>query len=165
MGIIDQMPHTFLAVWYYAVNTGDAEGVRRWMPALDRMMGYMMHEMKMQELGVLTNTNPDCDGVSNHSCADNWLDDIRFGWQDGIVVAYAVRAVEVYADLRQFIGDVATADTYRARVPGFRAAYNRVFWDVSRGYYTDCGLTRRGPGMPTGMLGRRLPTSHRSRVS
>ena len=127
------MPHTFLAVWYYAVNTGDAEGVRRWMPALDRMMGYMMHEMKMQELGVLTNTNPDCDGVSNHSCADNWLDDIRFGWQDGIVAAYAVRAVEVYAELKQLLGDAVTAHKYSALVPGFRAAYNRVFWDGALG--------------------------------
>lgn len=137
MGIVDQMPHTFLAVWYHAVNTGDAGAVRRWMPALDRMMTYMLGTMRMQELGVLTNVMLACDGVSNHSCADNWLDDIRFGWHDGIVAAYAVQAVQAYAELKRFVGQEAAAREYAALVPGFRASYNRVFWNSARGYYVD----------------------------
>ena len=34
-GIIDQFPHTLLAVYYHAMNTGDRATVEGWMPAVD----------------------------------------------------------------------------------------------------------------------------------
>src|SRR5689334_16115689 len=63
-----QMPHMVLAAYYHAVNTGDTAALTAWMPALDRVMGYMLGGMGLNgSTHVLINTQ--CDGRRNTSCA------------------------------------------------------------------------------------------------
>ena len=136
-GIIDQFPHTLLAVYYHAVNTGDRAAVEGWMPAVDAIAKYMLTEMLMNDTALLTNTNPKTDGVANHSLEDNWLDDVRFGWHDAIVGLYAVDAFRALGDLKTWLNDphgAAAAYAIHARAV---TAYNDAYWDGSAGMYRD----------------------------
>ena len=135
--IIDQFPHTLLAVYWHAVNTGDRATVAGWMPAVDAIAGYMLTEMLMNETALLTNTNPKADGVANHSLEDNWLDDVRFGFHDAIVGLYAVDAFRALGDLKTWLGDAAGAAAAYAVHARAVAAYNAAYWDEGAGMYRD----------------------------
>ena len=136
-GIIDQFPHTLLAVYYHAVNTGDRATVEGWMPAVDAIAKYMLTEMLMNETALLTNTNPKTDGVANHSLEDNWLDDVRFGWHDAIVGLYAVDAFRALGDLKTWLGDPAGAEAAYSIHTRAVAAYNSAYWDEGASMYRD----------------------------
>ena len=124
-GIIDQYPHILLAAYYHLLNSGDNATVAEWMPVLDRVAGcvrdtrmhfpygmcdmymqtamchvtacrYMRGPMLVDASGLLTNTNPSCAGLANISLSDNWVDDLRAGWHDGIVGVYVVRSTNMH---------------------------------------------------------------------
>ena len=135
--IIDQFPHTLLAVYWHTVNTGDRATVAGWMPAVDAIARYMLTEMLMNETALLTNTNPKADGVANHSLEDNWLDDVRFGWHDAIVGLYAVDAFRALGDLKTWLGDAAGAAAAYAIHARAVTAYNAAYWDEGAGMYRD----------------------------
>jgi hypothetical protein len=135
--IIDQFPHTLLAVYWHAVNTGDRATVAGWMPAVDAIARYMLTEMLMNETALLTNTNPKADGVANHSLEDNWLDDVRFGFHDAIVGLYAVDAFRALGDLKTWLGDPDGAAAAYAIHTRAVAAYNAAYWDAAAGMYRD----------------------------
>jgi hypothetical protein len=135
--IIDQFPHTLLAVYWHAVNTGDRATVAGWMSAVDAIARYMLTEMLLNETALLTNTNPKADGVANHSLEDNWLDDIRFGWHDAIVGLYAVDAFRALGDLKTWLQDEAGAAAAYAVHSRAVAAYNAAYWDEGAGMYRD----------------------------
>jgi Flp pilus assembly pilin Flp len=91
---------------------------------------------------VLTNTEPQCDGRANVSCADNWLDDVRMGWQDAIVGSYAVEAFRALGDLKLLVNDSAgAAENYalHARMVG---AFNDAFWVANETLCAGCGYYR-----------------------
>ena len=136
-GIIDQFPHTLLAVYYHAVNTGDRATVEGWMPAVDSIAKYMLTEMLMNETALLTNTNPKTDGVANHSLEDNWLDDVRFGFHDSIVGLYAVDSFRALGDLKTWLGDPNGAAAAYAIHTRAVTAYNAAYWDEGAGMYRD----------------------------
>jgi hypothetical protein len=136
-GIIDQFPHMLLAAYYHALNTNDSAKLQSWMPTLDTIASYMMTSMDANITYLLTNTNPACDGTANFSCADNYWDDVRFGWHDAIVDAYAVEAFRRFADLKQWLGDSAGAASYRRLYSQMLTAYNTEFWDAGLGAYHD----------------------------
>ena len=135
--IIDQFPHTLLAVYWHAVNTGDRATVAGWMPAVDAIAKYMLTEMLMNETALLTNTNPKADGVANHSLEDNWLDDVRFGFHDAIVGLYAVDAFRALGDLKTWLGNPTGAAAAYAIHTRAVAAYNAAYWDEGAGMYRD----------------------------
>ena len=135
--IIDQFPHTLLAVYYHAMNTGDKATVAGWMPAVDAIARYMLTEMLMNDTALLTNTNPKADGVANHSLEDNWLDDVRFGFHDAIVGLYAVDAFRALGDLKTWLGDTPGAAAAYAIHTRAVAAYNAAYWDEGAGMYRD----------------------------
>lgn len=137
MGIIDQMPHVVLTAYYHAVNTNDSAQVLAWMPQLDRVAGFMRTNMSVDASALLTNNNPACDGRANASCADNWLDDVRFGFRDAIVGVYAVEAFRALGDLKQLVGDASGAAEYRALHARMVAAYNEFYWREEDGLYAD----------------------------
>lgn len=139
MCLSDQMPHLVLAAYYHVLGTGDRGALARWMPALDRVMGYMASAMRMaQTLGaLLTNTEPLCDGRGGVSGAGNWLDDIRFGWQDAIVGAYAVEAVKRLGELKEWAGDAAGGAALRTLHAAAVGAYNGAYWNNATGLYRD----------------------------
>jgi hypothetical protein len=136
-GIIDQFPHTLLAVYYHALNTGDRATVVGWMPAVDAIARYMLTAMLMNETALLTNANPKTDGVANHSLEDNWLDDVRFGFHDAIVGLYAVDAFRALGDLKTWLGDPDGAAAAYAIHTRAVAAYNAAYWDASVGMFRD----------------------------
>jgi hypothetical protein len=74
MALTDQFPHLLLAAYYHAVNTNDTDAVARWMPALDRVLGYMLGAQLVNATGLMTNTVPWANGRANASAAGNWLD-------------------------------------------------------------------------------------------
>jgi hypothetical protein len=135
--IIDQFPHTVLAVYWHAVNTGDRATVAGWMPAVDAIAGYMLTQMLMNDTALLTNTNPKADGVANHSLEDNWLDDVRFGHHDAIVGLYAVEAFRALGDLKTWLSDAPGAAAAYAIHARAVAAYNAEYWDAGAGMYRD----------------------------
>lgn len=136
-GIIDQMPHMVLAAYYHALNTYDVNTTLKWMPTLDRIAGYMLDEMLVRNTSLLTNVNPLCDGRANISQADNWLDDVRFGWRDAIVGAYAVEAFRRLGDLKNWTGDDAGAAEYYGYHQQMVVAYNAQYWDDAQSMYHD----------------------------
>jgi hypothetical protein len=136
-GGVDQYPHTLLAVYYHAMNTGDRAAVQGWMPAVDAIAQYMLTGMLMNETALLTNVNPKADGVANHSLADNWFDDVRFGFHDAIVGLYAVDAFRALGDLKTWLGDPDGAAAAYAIHTRAVAAYNAAYWDESAGMYRD----------------------------
>jgi len=134
--LIDQEPHLLLAAYYYVLNTGDAAALRRWMPALDAVLGYMSGAMRLGAGALLTNAAPGCDGT-HASGAGNWLDDIKFGWHDAIVGAYAVEAVRRLGELKVWAGDAAGGAALAALHTAAVAAYNAAFWNSTSGLYSD----------------------------
>jgi hypothetical protein len=136
-GIIDQMPHSVLMAYYYAVATNDSAKVTEWMPNLDRIANYMLDTMLVNSTYLLTDTNPACNGVMNFSCADNWLDDVRFGWHDAIVGAYAVEAFRALGEMKGWLGDAEGAATYAALHTQMVQAYNDLYWSEEEGLYHD----------------------------
>ena len=62
-------------------------------------------------------------------------DDLRFGWQDAIVAANAVRSVAAYADVLEWCHGPPAAATMRALYTRVRSTYNSVFWDNDKGFY------------------------------
>jgi hypothetical protein len=136
-GGVDQFPHTLLAVYYHAMNTGDRATVQGWMPAVDAITRYMLTVMLMNATALLTNLNPRADGVANHSLNNNWLDDVRFGFHDAIVGLYAVDAFRALGDLKTWLGDPDGAAAAYAIHTRAVAAYNAAYWDESAGMYRD----------------------------
>ena len=146
MGIIDQMPNVLLMAYYHAVNTNDSAQVREWMPQLDRIAGYMRAPapgMDIDATLLLTNNEPQCDGRANVSCADNWLDDVRFGFRDAIVGVYAVEAFRALGDLKLLVGDGDGAQEYYDLHAKMVDAFNAFYWVedpelcAGCGYYSD----------------------------
>jgi len=136
-GIIDQYCHFILAAYYHAVNTNSTSTVSTWIPTLQLIMNYMLDTMLVNSTYLLTNTNPQADGVANHSLADNWLDDVRMGWNDGIVGAYAVEAFRAYADILVWLGQSNEAQFYYTMHQNMIQAYNTLYWDSTTNMYHD----------------------------
>eukprot|EP00658_Telonema_sp_P-2_P071597 TRINITY_DN60839_c0_g1_i2.p1 TRINITY_DN60839_c0_g1~~TRINITY_DN60839_c0_g1_i2.p1 ORF type:complete len:556 (+),score=91.26 TRINITY_DN60839_c0_g1_i2:844-2511(+) len=164
MAIHDQIPHFLLGYYYHAVNTGDAEFVRRSWPVLQSVAEYLLGDagMNMREDG-LANTptspgtpNANCtalpgpDGAygpgqnrnstitdSGIGCAGNWFDVINFGGKDAVVNALAIGALNGMAEMADLIGEEDAARTYRAQHAQSVAAFNKVFWNETEGLYGD----------------------------
>jgi hypothetical protein len=136
-GIIDQMPHLVLAAYHHAVNTNDTATLASWMPTINSVADYMLTTMLVGNTSLLTNVNPEADGTAGHSLADNWLDDVRFGWHDGIVGTYAVMSFRALGDLRTWLGDAEGAASAYATHAKMVSAYNQEYWDDSFGGYSD----------------------------
>lgn len=136
MGLMDQFPHLLLSAYYHAVNTNRSSDIAAWMPTLDLVATYMRSTLLIDSTGVLTNALR-CDGLANESCAGNWLDDVRFGWQDAIVAAYGVEAMRAMGDMKALIRDAAGAADYYALHDRMVPAYNEAFWDDAAGMYRD----------------------------
>ena len=52
--IRDQVPHFLLAFWYHAVNTGDQQLVQDCWPAIEKVVHYLLHDMRMEADGIPT---------------------------------------------------------------------------------------------------------------
>ena len=135
--LIDQEPHLLLAAYYHVLNTGDGAALARWMPTLDAVMAYMNNSMRMGAGALLTNAAPGCSGRRNVSGAGNWLDDIRFGWHDAIVGAYAVEAVRRLGELKTWAGDAAGGAALAQLHAAAVAAYNARYFNAASGLYSD----------------------------
>ena len=142
-GIMDQYPNFILAAYYHAVKTGDRAAVSRWMPTLSRIVDYMLKSMGVGESSLLTNTFPDCNGTwgpplgKGSPLADNWFDDVRFGWHDALVGMYAVQSFQKLGDLHLWLGDPVAANVSYAVYEKMVAAYNERYWDAGAGIYHD----------------------------
>lgn len=134
-GIIDQMPHVVLATYYHAINTGNKSLILSYMPKMRLIMNYMLTAMQINTTFLLTNSF--CNGVANVSCADNWLDDVRFGWHDAIVGAYAVEAFRAMSEVELWLGNVPESRILSQIYEKMVVAYNNLYWDENNQAYTD----------------------------
>ena len=139
MQIVDQLPNVILFAFYHAVNTNDSAIIAELMPRLDLVAGFMRGSFLVDATAVFTNTEPQCDGRANVSCADNWLDDVRFGFKDAIVGAYAVEAFRALGDLKALVNDSAGAAENYALHARMVAAYNEAFWVANDTLCGGCG--------------------------
>jgi hypothetical protein len=113
------------------------------MPTLRRIVNYMLEHMGVNETSLLTNTFPDCNGTwgvpltPGPPLADNWFDDVRFGWHDALVGMYAVQSFQKLGDLQTWLHDSAEANVSYAIHARMVAAYNERYWDAANGVYHD----------------------------
>ena len=113
------------------------------MPTLGRVVDYMVNKMGVGATALLTNTFPDCNGTwgpplgAGPPLADNWFDDVRFGWHDALVGMYAVQSFQKLGDLQTWLGDGAAANVSYAIHARMVAAYNARYWDAANGVYHD----------------------------
>ena len=142
-GIMDQYPNYILAAYYHAAKTGDRAAVSRWMPTLTRIVDFMLNRMGVGATSLLTNTFAGCNGTwgpplaPGPPFADNWFDDVRFGWHDALVGMYAVQSFEKLGDLQTWLGDAAGANASYAIYSKMVDAYNARYWDAANGMYHD----------------------------
>ena len=65
------------------------------------------------------------------------FDIVGFGHKDGLIGAYCVAAVNALAQLKEWRGDAAGANTSRAMHRRAVATYNAELWNESAGFYSD----------------------------
>ena len=80
--IRDQVPHFLLAFWYHSVNTGDKQLVRDCWPAIEKVVHYLLNDMRMEADGIPTvpgvsglphgYDSPVCTDPHQHICPSNW---------------------------------------------------------------------------------------------
>ena len=82
--IRDQVPHFLLSFWYHSVNTGDKQLVKDCWPAIEKVVGYLLHDMQMEADGIPTvpgvsglphgYDSPVCTDPNQKICPSNWCD-------------------------------------------------------------------------------------------
>jgi uncharacterized protein (DUF608 family) len=82
--IRDQVPHFLLSFWYHSVNTGDKQLVKDCWPAIEKVVGYLLHDMRMEADGIPTvpgvsglphgYDSPVCTDPNQKICPSNWCD-------------------------------------------------------------------------------------------
>jgi uncharacterized protein (DUF608 family) len=143
----DQVPHFLLAFWYHSVNTGDKQLVRDCWPAIEKVVHYLLHDMRMEADGIPTipgvsglphgYDSPVCLDPNQKICPSNWYDIVGFGGQDGLVGALAVQSMRGLAELSEWLGNETGAAQYSALYRSGVSAYNDLLWDDERGGYGD----------------------------
>jgi hypothetical protein len=143
--ITDQVPHYILAAYEFAVASGRASTIADLLPALRALGSYLLDALGMRVDGVATIRCTH--GVSRAEQPDarpaNWWDTLPFGHLDGLVNAYAVRALWALSEMEFFAGNSTAGEEYAAFHASAVAAYNRVFWrarqsgGVELGHFAD----------------------------
>ena len=135
--ITDQIPHYIIATYEFAVASGRASAVADLLPALRALGSYLLDALGMRADGVATIRCTH--GVSRAEQPDarptNWWDTLPFGHLDGLVNAYAVRALWALSEMEFFAGNSTAGAEYAALHASAVAAYNTVFWRVR--HYAD----------------------------
>ena len=143
--ITDQIPHYIIATYEFAVASGRASTIADLLPALRALGSYLLDTLGMRADGVATIrcTN----GLSRAEQPDarpsNWWDTLPFGHLDGLVNAYAVRALWALSELELWAGNATAGEEYAALHASAVAAFNRVFWrarqsgGVELGHYAE----------------------------
>ena len=128
--ITDQVPHYILAAYEFAVASGRASTIADLLPALRALGSYLLDELGMRVNGVATIRCTH--GVSRAEQPDarpsNWWDTLPFGHLDGLVNAYAVRALWALSEMELWAGNATAGAEYAALHASAVAAYNEVFW-------------------------------------
>ena len=128
--ITDQIPHYILAAYEFAVSSGRVSTIADLLPALRALGSYLLDELGMRADGVATIRCTH--GVSRAELPDarpsNWWDTLPFGHLDGLVNAYAVRALWALSEMELWAGNATAGAEYAALHASAVAAYNQVFW-------------------------------------
>ena len=133
--ITDQVPHYILAAYEFAVASGRSSTIADLLPALRALGSYLLDSLGMRADGVATIRCTH--GVSRAELPDarpsNWWDTLPFGHLDGLVNAYAVRALWALSELELWAGNATAGAEYAALHANAVAAYNEVFWRSRQG--------------------------------
>jgi hypothetical protein len=132
--ISDQVPHYILAAYEFAVASGRASTIADLLPALRSLGSYLLDPLGMRADGVATIRCTH--GVSRAEQPDarpsNWWDTLPFGHLDGLVNAYAVRALWALSEMELWAGNATAGAEYADLHASAVVAYNKVFWRARR---------------------------------
>lgn len=130
----DQVPRFVNATYAYYCWTRDKEFLARALPRAELIMEEYALPVLGLASGLLTIPDETNDGVSNHSRASTYMDQIRSGYQDAWINAATYTALRAMAELEDVVGNAEKAARYNKLAKAFPALYDQAFWldDVGR---------------------------------